>query len=923
MIAIEGLFKRYQGERRRALDGIGLSLPTRGLVFVVGESGAGKTTLVSIIGGMDNEFEGKVTSFGKELRKLNGKELSDYRLGYVAFSFQNGFLDPDSSAKEEIHKGKELIRGGLSFLKAERLLKYLGIKNLKHRKIKTLSGGERKRVSLAKALVKDAPLTIVDEPTANLDPDMAHKVLSLLREKGKGSLILVITHDRDSLRPDDQVIEMRDGKIVSRRLETEESKEKAKGLSRKKVGLWRSLKQALRLIAHGLASFGPATFAMSLALVSAGMSLMLLRGAKEGISSFAGRTLDPYSIVAEPLANSHAGLGAKLASSRLAAEALEMEGAGVLGYGSGIFNDVNDVFTSDSGVRIALDGWEYPFNLGLSLIARAGLRGTYEDFLFYPEENGQDGFSTVALGLPLGLAEDFARRFSVSGIEGLGDLAEQGKIRLMVTAAINDLGRKETTIAVNQVFMADTICLAHDSPFFAENFFGKELNMEFSDDLNALDPVPNTLKAGGLIYVERTKVDSFFRAFVLNPAFGSLVPVKAIQDENSVASAFFLHTKRYEDISPLDCLAIVANPDVAVSSYALSSPIYTFVYGGIYEGFATPLFVAKDKESLNEVADLNGFTELDLRGYSLSSQTLPDGVLSTSLVDSIKGQGIFFSSEQEVTLAQGRYPLDDGEIAISAGLAKKMFGSGQSALGRSISLLFLESVEPKDNGYVNGFAEGTVTIVGVSAENGEGLYHDSFFPLAFAFANSSIAPLSLVFDGFVIKLLAGSDVPKAIDYLSSAYPSYEFSAPMYEMAKSIDETLSTLAMFLGMFAGVAIVLAACLLALTVLLCIKRDEQRIGDFLALGYRPSQVRSIYCLYSLLIGLFAALQSFAGLRLASQEAGKALGQAFMGYRLEEGLHPYLLSLAIALSVSFSIGFLIAAKASVVSPKKALAAR
>ena len=167
-------------------------------VLVIGCSGAGKSTFASILAGMDDDFSGRVESFGWRLDECDSNQLSAYRAQVVGLAFQDGFLEESCRPWEEV--SKPLLALGESRHRAveesRELLVRLGLEKVLDRHISELSGGERKRVALAKVMVKRPKLLIVDEPTAGLNEQLAHRVMAELRGASSKDLVIVITHER-------------------------------------------------------------------------------------------------------------------------------------------------------------------------------------------------------------------------------------------------------------------------------------------------------------------------------------------------------------------------------------------------------------------------------------------------------------------------------------------------------------------------------------------------------------------------------------------------------------------------------------------------------------------------------------------------------------------------------------------------------
>ena len=179
----------------KALDNTNFEIEKGELVVIVGPSGAGKTTTLNILGGMDNATSGKVIVDGKDITNLNNKKLIQYRREDIGFVFQFYNLVQNLTAKENVELATQICKDSLN---PDEVIEKVGLKNRKNNFPSQLSGGEQQRVALARALVNNPSMIIADEPTGNLDPDTAWDIMNLLNEINlRGTTVVVATHAKD------------------------------------------------------------------------------------------------------------------------------------------------------------------------------------------------------------------------------------------------------------------------------------------------------------------------------------------------------------------------------------------------------------------------------------------------------------------------------------------------------------------------------------------------------------------------------------------------------------------------------------------------------------------------------------------------------------------------------------------------------
>ena len=195
-----------------AVDGISFSINQGELVIILGPSGAGKTTLLNLIGGMDNATSGELIVDGKDIAKMNRKELTLYRRNDVGFVFQFYNLMANLTALENVELATELKKDSL---KPEDILEKVGLKERMKNFPAQLSGGEQQRVSIARAIAKNPKIILCDEPTGALDYVTGKNILKLLSDISKkdNKTVIIVTHNSDLKDIGDKVFKIKNGKI--------------------------------------------------------------------------------------------------------------------------------------------------------------------------------------------------------------------------------------------------------------------------------------------------------------------------------------------------------------------------------------------------------------------------------------------------------------------------------------------------------------------------------------------------------------------------------------------------------------------------------------------------------------------------------------------------------------------------------------
>ncbi len=197
-----------------AVDHVSFTIEKGEFVVILGQSGAGKSTVLNMLGGMDVPTEGQVFVDGQEISSYNDRKLSEYRADTIGFIFQFYNLLPGLTAYENVALVKDIKKSALS---PDEMLEHVGLADQKHKFPTQMSGGQQQRVSIARALAKDPKVILGDEPTGALDSETGKLVIDLLQRLSTegGNTVILVTHNADIAKCANRIIHMRNGKIKS------------------------------------------------------------------------------------------------------------------------------------------------------------------------------------------------------------------------------------------------------------------------------------------------------------------------------------------------------------------------------------------------------------------------------------------------------------------------------------------------------------------------------------------------------------------------------------------------------------------------------------------------------------------------------------------------------------------------------------
>ncbi|MFH1772247.1 MAG: ABC transporter ATP-binding protein [Candidatus Omnitrophota bacterium] len=220
LLNVSSVTKQYVSGTQKvaAIDNVSLSLQKGDYLSIAGPSGSGKSTLLHMMGGLDVPTKGVIHYNGIDIFSLSDKNLSVWRAGKVGFIFQFYHLIEELNVLENITVAAFSSKGKLSLKRARSLLEYLGIAQREIFFPSQLSGGQKQKVAIARALINDPDIILCDEPTGSLDKDSGQNVADLLEQMNKEmkKTIILVTHNIEIAQRANKVLYLREGKLVSK-----------------------------------------------------------------------------------------------------------------------------------------------------------------------------------------------------------------------------------------------------------------------------------------------------------------------------------------------------------------------------------------------------------------------------------------------------------------------------------------------------------------------------------------------------------------------------------------------------------------------------------------------------------------------------------------------------------------------------------
>ena len=303
MLELKKITKTYEvaGFKQKALNKVDIKFRKNEFVAVLGQSGSGKTTMLNIVGGLDNYTSGDLIINGVSTKEYTDRDWDTYRNHNIGFVFQSYNLIPHQTALQNVELA--LTLSGVDAKERRKrsiaVLKKVGLEKHMNKKPNQMSGGQMQRIAIARALINDPDILLADEPTGALDSETSLQVMDLLKEIAKDKLVIMVTHNPElAVNYSNRIVQLLDGQIVDDSNPFDGSEEKEEKQKTKKTSM--SFKTALSLSLNNLMTKKGRTFltafAGSIGIIGIALIMSLSNGIQEYIDRVEEETLSSYPL---------------------------------------------------------------------------------------------------------------------------------------------------------------------------------------------------------------------------------------------------------------------------------------------------------------------------------------------------------------------------------------------------------------------------------------------------------------------------------------------------------------------------------------------------------------------------------------------------------------------------------------------------
>ncbi len=861
------------------LDNVTYSFDEKGLYCIVGDSGSGKTSLLDIIAGVDEDYVGDCLVDGLSLTKLDDSQKAFQRLSKIGYLRQNpDLIELDTCLDNMLIRVKPISSiNRIQIDKAKGLLKTFKLKEKDKQTVNTLSGGERSRLSLASILLLNPDVILADEPTAGLDKENAKFIFDTLKSLSSEKLVITVTHDiKLANEYADKIIKIQNKTISEKLVETTKScrlcnpkleKSKINGV----LSEW--IRHSFRVLNKKKWRTVLSTSLMSFSLFSLGLSIYMKRDLNTRLDACLSSLVGENSIVMKKRNSNESSLGRIIAASSESITSIKNEYSDIV-IDSGITYLANfeDYFPQENNAYLIIHGSEY-------VLPSFSVR-TFSDFIWldgmgsstvYPEMPVVMENSQIVLGLTYEQMSNACFRIGINRtFNDLGNYISHKSLELILKMQNDSWAYVDEQIfTVVGVVQSSSPTIYHLNHSFNEYVLEEKMRFPSSDERD--DSLPWILQK--LFYIEPSipkgdfineiRKDQSYADFVFEPS--SYTYEKTHEKENRPTALNRLYVFQADKRSLGFGLPESIVRGGGIDSYSMFGEYsYAVFPDSLAGGFYNPFFLSDKADSAESTGDAASKVRME---QAYSTIDVPNDVLQGSYLLP-RTKGLTFSSDFR-ELISGRTPEGIEEICISKTIAEKfgyperLFVSGCISWDQEGDYLNREyvSAEIKVVGVVNSDCN---IIYGIPTWNID-FWRDVLGMSAFL-----LEPTTAVFYTY------GNDEALLKD-ISARYQNYSFSCPSLAVQSSLVVVTSYLSIVL-VFASALTLLIGVILFATVSMLTSMEQIKEGRTLFyMGFRKSDIHDMYVTHSTVLILGSLFGSCLGVLVSEFLVDQAIQNSF----------------------------------------------
>lgn len=880
MTAIKGEKIRKTFGAQTVFEDASFLFPNHGLCLLLGESGIGKSTLLDIFSGIDVDYGGSVSCYGREYKKCSDAERGAFRYKNIGFLRQEFDLLPHESVLSNAILPLECEKGiseKEKKIKAKVLLKDVGLYAKRKSLAYTLSGGEKQRLAFVRSIIHDPAILLCDEPTGALDKESASRIVSLLEREAKSRLVIVSTHDEEAFKPvANAVYRIENRKITCKnRLSFDRNPKKEIRIKSGKAGIsfrfW--IKHALNLLKARRFRTSLSIFLMSFSLTMLGLSVFLKRDVSEKIesslTSLTGEGMVVMSLKNDKSASLSNVLSAPKKEVSLIASKKDDGSAVCASY----LSSFEQIFKTTNEMYIKYGARRYSFS---SLSARSIndflCLDDYHDAAVFPSRPAILETDDIVLGLPQNAMHDLAKAFQTErNYDALGTFLTKKRLSLDLAVENADWGYSDKqSFFIKGVMEFRVPTIFHFERLWNEKVFEEMMLLPSSDGSSFKTPwtLHKVYGLSGIKDEERflsSSRNEDMRRYVFDK---DAYRYDQSHNEGEIGRKdvrYFLFSANRFGIKESDVSSIASSREISSFSF-LGEGAYRAFASAFSYGFKEPFLLGNDMNEVTQYAD--ALSKVPRRMMA----SFPDTPLSLALGSYLRPRisGLTFSSDFS-SIISGSIPKSIDEIVLSSALYDRLGKPKEVAVGG-----VYEVSADEENVYRN-YRFATLKVVGVSSLNFDVMVGDSYWLIDFFKARLGMSAFSLEARECLFQIKEGTDPSNVVSVLDAKYPNYSFADPSSAISESVSQVMGYISAIL-LFASVSCVIAGFILLLSLsTLYVSENKSEGRYFYLLGIGKNDIADGYISGVALLLTIGLLVSFLSLFVVEILFDEAISSSF----------------------------------------------
>ena len=885
MIELKQVSKKFSNEY--VLKNINVSFPQYGIVVIYGPSGCGKSTLLYVISSLYKNDEGDISFNGRHYGSMNESEKDSLRNSKMGFVFQDYKLYEFETVKRNIMLAIDIKCNDIKQEKERRvhdLLKIVGLSHKENEVVSNLSGGEKQRIAIARAICNSPSVLLADEPTGNLDSKNSELVMSILERIAKESLVIIVSHDEKLTKKyADQIVYMKDGEIDNIEYTNHNSHVDLLPLIHIKPKENKARLPISFCVSHALNSIKRRRWRTMMVLLTTSLGLIGV-----GLGTVLSK------IVSTNLYKSYSSI---IDTNKVVMRQKERKQSAVL-INALEYDEVNYLHSkyNDSISHLGVYYWNnfdtmfsyYDLSLTNNSLNKTLPEYTIRHFneyeyisncksTIYPAQIAEIEEDEVVLGLTYPLLNEICFQLYIQRtVNSLSTFLRSNE--LYITVNVDNYSwdySNSFSLRVKGFTMTNKNCFFHSHDRWNEFIFEDRCNFPASHIINSTSKNPWDLKK------------SYFFEFRKNR--DSFLEEMRFKKENRHVAAEILNSSYYQmlcqDLSTEECnrvALLTTNNQNIIEGYLVdyfkkssrhvhscifgSSSAYAIYPDSLMMGFARTTYLSRDINAIDEVIDLTAYIKYE----ESHNVNISDNVIEGHFTKSASS-GLTFNPTYNLKF--GNHPENYNEIVISQQIVDKFKYS--SPINSTIYFSFPTKEELLPNGYlVRDYQTVGLKIVGVSDSGRNEISHKESWSTMFFQTMIGVSRFSLDIDSVALNIDENSE-DQVIKVLLRSFPKYDITSPLSGVKESVNTICGYIEKILLILSISSVIIASLLLSICNYLHFIEIKKDIGLIRCIGIDKNEANKFIFVHSILMSLLAFLLASVQLVIICLFLSKTMSQ------------------------------------------------